>query len=152
MSDPCNLSDAKLSNERIENILRGYGNAQDDFSNALRELKVLREQCEWRPIETAPLDRPIMVTDGKIYGVAARHSWVEQDTIGFNNKTRYGFGEDTERPNPLAGQVHHYWSAEAGWCNWDDAEWEDGEYEQRGPRSIEPTHWREQLDKPMLTV
>jgi hypothetical protein len=74
---------------------------------------------EWQPIETAPLDRPLFVTDGLVFGVATRWTSTDQQT--------------------------HYWSPVAGWCVWDeDTEWETGEYEQRGADGCRrATHWTE---------
>lgn len=97
---------------------------------------------DWKPIETAPLDRPVMITDGEIFGVAERLSWTEAATLGYDS-SQWG-GPNTLRPNPRAGQINYYWGAVAGWTALSsDVEWEDGEYEQSGPRSIEPTHWAE---------
>lgn len=94
---------------------------------------------DWRPIETVPLDRPIMLTDGLIFGAAERNSWTE-----ISHFKEWNGKEFVSVPNPKAGQINYYWSPLAGWTVINrDVEWEDGEYEQRSPKSIKPTHWAE---------
>lgn len=98
---------------------------------------------DWQPISTVPLDRPALVTDGKVWGVAKRWTYTEPAEIGYNNSPM--FGGDTRRPNPKAGEITHYWAPTAGWCIWDEeTEWETGEYEQRSPDGcVQATHWAE---------
>ena len=104
----------------------------------------------WQPINTAPQDeRIVMASDGSIFGAATRWVYVEPATVGFNSLARYGFGENTERPNPIAGKATTYYLAVGGWSYWsDETEHEQGEYDSRGPKMMTATHWAEMPDRP----
>ena len=101
---------------------------------------------DWFPIDTAPENEVVVITDGHVWGAAKRRSYVEPETIGFDPRKLgmevSALNPNTMRPNPDAGKVTWYWSAICGWSGWDeDTDWEAGEYEQRMPRPISPTHW-----------
>jgi hypothetical protein len=81
----------------------------------------------WQPIETAPEDGMVMVTDGEVFGAAKRFDYVE----------------------PQSSVVTRYWSAIAGWSAWSpEAEWEVGVYADASPKLLEPTHWMPLMGRP----
>lgn len=91
-----------------------------------------------------------MVTDGEVFGAAKRFDYVEPPTIGFDSPAVYGFGENTERPNPDAGRLMRYWTAIAGWTVWSpETEWESGDFSDRSPKLLEPTHWAPMPELPV---
>ena len=142
----------KISDLRLDNLIAWFDQDTPDPTEkgtqvwlALRELRAYRKEG-WQPIETAPEGEIVVVTDGLVWGAARKWRYVEPEIIGFDPR-KIGMkisalSPNTERPNPDAGKVTWHWSAICGWSGWDEGTaWEDGEYEQRTPKLLNPTHW-----------